>query len=166
MKELTIEQKALAYDEAVINGSRLWECGEITRENYEYIFPKIKESGDDKIRRAILNTVKYYHFKESPYMLGISQEQVIAWLEKQGGTKDKLNTMLDDSLSRETKETWNKFLDEQKPVWTEEDIKIIERIVCILDGICYYNTVDNKQEKPYQSEIDFLKSLKDRVQPK
>ena len=50
----------------------------------------------------------------------------------------------------------------QKSVRSKEDIKILERIICILDSIRYYNTVDNKQEIPYQSEIDFLKSLKDR----
>lgn len=51
---------------------------------------------------------------------------------------------------------------EQKSVRSKEDIKILERIICILDSIRYYNTVDNKQEIPYQLEIDFLKSLKDR----
>ena len=57
----------------------------------EEVFSELRESEDesedDKIRRALLNTVKYYHFKESPYMLGISQEQVISWLEKQGEKK-------------------------------------------------------------------------------
>ena len=49
---MTIEEKAKAYDEAKINGSRLWECGEITRENYEYMFPEIEESEDEKIRKT------------------------------------------------------------------------------------------------------------------
>ena len=51
---------------------------------------------------------------------------------------------------------------EQKSIRSKEDIKILERIICILDSIRYYNTVDNKQEIPYQSEIDFLNSLKER----
>ena len=42
MKEFTIEEKAKAYDEAVINCSKLWKYGEITREKYEYIFPELK----------------------------------------------------------------------------------------------------------------------------
>ena len=50
----------------------------------EEIFPELKESEDEKIRKALINTVKYYHPNESPYMHGISNESVIAWLEKQG----------------------------------------------------------------------------------
>jgi len=88
MKELTIEQKALVYDEALEIAKHYHSgMGDDVKCVLEEVFSELRESEDesedDKIRRALLNTVKYYHFKESPYMLGISQEQVIAWLEKQ-----------------------------------------------------------------------------------
>ena len=76
MKELNTEEKAKAYDEAVINGSRLWECGEITRENYEYIFPELKESEDERIRKEIISALKFANVK------GVYDKH-IAWLEKQ-----------------------------------------------------------------------------------
>jgi hypothetical protein len=47
MKELSIEEKAKRYDEALIRGSKLWESDMITRESYEYIFPDVKESEND-----------------------------------------------------------------------------------------------------------------------
>ena len=34
----SIEEKAKAYDEALEKSTQLWECGDITRENLEYIF--------------------------------------------------------------------------------------------------------------------------------
>lgn len=79
MKELSIEGKAKRYDEAVINGSRLWECGEITREDYEYIFPELKESEDERILRRIINIVDEYSAKHQ-----IDNTDCIDWLEKQG----------------------------------------------------------------------------------
>ena len=71
------------YKEALNKAKDMLSHKEIRREDMEYLFPELKESEDEKIRKALLNTVKYYHFKESPYMFDISKEQVIAWLEKQ-----------------------------------------------------------------------------------
>ena len=91
MKELSIVEKAKAYDEAVINGSRLWECGDITRENYEYIFPELKESEDDKIRKTLIHIVKGACSKYGIKYQGkeISEEKLLAWLEKQGEQNQK-----------------------------------------------------------------------------
>lgn len=78
MKELSIEEKAKLYDEAKINGSRLWECGEITRTNYEFIFPDLKESEDERIMKEIAQFIR----------MEVEDEKVgnkwIAWLKKQG----------------------------------------------------------------------------------
>ena len=94
MKELTIQEKAKRYDEALENADYYHSgMGDDVKCVLEEVFSELRESEDesedDKIRRALLNTVKYYHFKESPYMFGISQEQVIAWLENQGQTFTK-----------------------------------------------------------------------------
>lgn len=51
-------------------------------DNMDELSLELKESEDERIRKALLNTVKYYHPNESPYMFGISQEQIISWLEK------------------------------------------------------------------------------------
>ena len=90
------EDKAKAYDEAIINGSRLWECGVITRENYEYIFPELKESEDERIRKALIR----FH-KSTIDIDGIKGDDILAWLEKQC-EKKQLYIRFGDVPSNET----------------------------------------------------------------
>lgn len=61
------------------------ESGSYDKETIEYIFPELKdkESEDEKIRKALLE-----HIKGIKYFLGISKEQMIAWLEKQSKKSD------------------------------------------------------------------------------
>ena len=77
---MTIEEKAKAYDEALEKSKRLYEQGTIT-ESLAYIFPELKESEDEKIRKALIS------FLKSPFVNeNITDEHVapwIAWLEKQ-----------------------------------------------------------------------------------
>lgn len=37
------------YKEEIIRATQLWERGDITRENLEYIFPELREDEDEKI---------------------------------------------------------------------------------------------------------------------
>lgn len=87
MKELSIEEKAKYYDKAKINGSRLWECGEITRANYEYIFSELKEPDDERIRKELIKLLRnlfnnYSYFIKEPFYT-----ECITWIEKQGEQK-------------------------------------------------------------------------------
>ena len=119
MKELSVEEKAKRYDEAIIRGSRLWESDMITRENYEYIFPEVKEDEDERIRKALID---YFRWNPNGQLLNeFTNREVFAWLEKQGknnmgiseATKQKLEDNLNKALEKETPESLNKFLDEQ-----------------------------------------------------
>lgn len=93
MKELTIEQKAKAYDEA------LERAKEINREHSKkgfnssddvfYIFPELKESEDEKIRKALVNGFKDYEGWDEEWFDGITVRDAIAWLEKQSQTFTK-----------------------------------------------------------------------------
>lgn len=85
----TIEEKAKAYDEAIEKATQSWECGNITRENLEYIFPELHKSKDEKIREWLIDTLKGYHhlFEEG----GITKEDMLTWLEKQGEQKYIIN---------------------------------------------------------------------------
>ena len=87
-------------------------------------------------------------------------------LEKQGknnmgiyeSTRQKLEDSLNKALEKETPESWNEFLDEQKPAWSEEDEKMIQDII---------NDIAIAQEQVYcksrcEDEINWLKSLKNR----
>ena len=50
----------------------------------------------------------------------------------------------------------------QKPAWSEEDEERIKNILSVLDVQVCWNGATGKKENPYQKEIDWLKSLKDR----
>lgn len=99
---------------------------------------------DEKIREALINTVKYYHPNESPYMLGISNESVVAWLKKQGQVKES-------AISQHEIETCK----ENDDLKTSEDEKIRKELIGILSTYRYF----------YSKEIAWLKSLQGRVQP-
>lgn len=47
----------------------------------EYIFPELKESEDEKIRKALIR----FH-KSTINIDGVNGEKIVAWLEKQGGS--------------------------------------------------------------------------------
>lgn len=91
---LSIEEKARRYDEAIINGSRLWESGTISRESYEYIFPALKESEDDKIRDEICA----YIGAKQDISLDV-HNRWLSWLEKQGRQKFKVGDWITDNTS-------------------------------------------------------------------
>ena len=128
----TIEEKAKAYDNAVINGSRLWECGAISRENYEYIFPELKESEDERIRKELLEHCKN---QAKPYIqTGNKCPQIQSWIA---------------------------WLEKQKSSWSEEDEHRLKDTIYFLETAKkhYASTVE------LDACIDWLKNLKDRVQP-
>jgi hypothetical protein len=86
MKELSIEQKAKAYDEVVERLKdfrfeyRFSSFGDVIEEK----FPEIKESKDEKIREELLNA--FQESEDSLYMVLTPhrRESFIAWLKKQG----------------------------------------------------------------------------------
>ena len=80
MKELSVEQKAKAYDEAIRKAKDMLNYKEVRQEDVEYLFPELKES-EDKIRKELIDFVK-------SRLAGFPQcEKFIAWLEKQGEQK-------------------------------------------------------------------------------
>ena len=95
MKELSIEEKAKAYDEAIERGSRLWESDTITRESYEYIFPELKESEDERIRKALMQNLKERFGTKGNMGKGLDMPDVLAWLEKHGEKKHKVEPIRD-----------------------------------------------------------------------
>ena len=62
MKELTIEEKAKAYDEAIERASKLRVQNpfDTVSQMMEHIFPELKESEDERIRKALINGFKDY----------------------------------------------------------------------------------------------------------
>ena len=51
--------------------------------NFEYIFPELRESEDEKIRKELIDIVK-----KSPITFAFdNKDKVLSWLEKQGEQK-------------------------------------------------------------------------------
>lgn len=90
MKELTIEQKANAYDKVVKEVKEFFEGrqkmpNDVTK-TLEYLFPEFKESSEDeRIRKTIIRFFKDNYPNATKMYDGIvTVGKVITWLEKQG----------------------------------------------------------------------------------
>ena len=92
MKELSIEEKAKAYDEAIERGKQIQNTPytahwDIMKDVVEHLFPELKESNDERIRKELIEHCKN---KAEPYIqTGNECPQIqswITWLEKQGHT--------------------------------------------------------------------------------
>lgn len=87
MKELSIEEKAERYDEAIERARNLYRSEETSAEveiTCENIFPELIEFKDERIRKALMR----FH-KSTIEIDGIKGEDIIAWLEKQRQTFTK-----------------------------------------------------------------------------
>ena len=126
---MTIEQKAKAYDEAykVAEDIHRFSSNPAEIKRMEEIFPVLKESEDERIRKRIIHALY-------GDVLDIEEtNKAIVWLEKQG---------------------------RQKPAdWSEEDESYMNTTIAYL--------MDAKEfKKTAENCIIWLKSLKDRVQPR
>ncbi len=79
MKELSIEEKAKAYDKAIERAKEAASNGYVSQNFISDIFPELKVSEDERIRRNIIAALK----GEGYYDCDLTNE-CIAWLEKQG----------------------------------------------------------------------------------
>ena len=90
MKELTIEQKAKAYDEALkvlhkYDGANIM----FTQDLKEEMFPELKESEDERTRKEI---VRFIQMEVEDKTVG---NKWLAWLEKQGEQKSQDKSALE-----------------------------------------------------------------------
>ena len=150
--------------------------GAISQDTVEKYCPELKESEDERMRKSI--KVLILNMKDRGKVYDTTKEDMLAWLEKKGGQKSIVNIktwkyIVDEVLTKFNgigqyldnpqttaiaEELQRKYSLEQKPVWSEEDEKIIETISgCVLyDG--------SKMDDEKLPLIDWLKSLK--PQPK
>ena len=73
--------------------------------------------------------------------------------------------MTSESLTESLKNLYDWIIEEsvQEPVWSKEDEKIANNFISELGNLCTRKLI--KEETAYKY-VDWLKSLKDRVQPK
>ena len=80
---MTNEEKARAYDEALTTAKRIISknCSEVEKLCLECIFPQLKESEDEKIRKTL---VEYFGpSAQLDFIRGVPIQKIRDWLEKQ-----------------------------------------------------------------------------------
>ena len=81
---MTEKEKAEAYDEALERARAINNGKDVDVESgttiCEYIFPELKESEDDKIRKEIISTLRNTYWTSNRNRFN----ELVAWLEKQG----------------------------------------------------------------------------------
>ena len=125
---MTEKEKAIAYDKAIERARKLYG-----NEIAEEIFPELKESDDEKIRKWIINDIRNNINNEplnnSDYKK--KAEKAIAWLEKQGEEKpcmvqwkgDNLKEVIGFTGKDKNFEKWFKSFEEyEKYVHEHNDI--------------------------------------------
>lgn len=123
------------------------------KKSIEYIFPELKESEDEKVRKWLIDWANTVHWSEQ---FSVTKEQVLAWLENVY-TEDDINRAYkcaDEVQYRKGYEDAKKELEkqgEQKPAWSEED-----------EGMCIF-TIKILNAFHYRDNANWLKSLKERM---
>lgn len=84
------------YKEALERAKGMWEQG-MMPERVEYIFPELKESEDERIRKDIIRVFK----GEISFTAEEDNKKYIAWLEKQG-EQQHINSKDDERLRKTT----------------------------------------------------------------
>ena len=150
MKELSIEEKAKRYDEAIERAESIYNETAIpsatTKGICTYIFPELKESEDERIRGNIIATIHLYYGEP----LEDEAKEMIAWLEKQGEhskfingiqVRDKVTRNEDGVLVNlsQLNRVANKQGEQKPSEWREE----IEAAISLLKYIA------EEQEKDY-----------------
>lgn len=120
--------------------------------DYEFIFPELAESEDEKIRREII-----YHIQHCDDTIDeVAEKRMIAWLEKQGEQKPNNN-----QFTPEQADILDKYIDNflgQKSAWSEEDechMRECIEAIATKDGWSF----EEKREAKH-----WLQSIKQRIE--
>ena len=126
------------------------EISGLTRERIESIFPELKESEDERIRKEIIATIHLYYGEP----LEDEAKEMISWLEKQGNKPQGKSAL--EAIKEEKVDNANKV--ETNSAWSEEDEKNLKRVIWYIE-----NPALNVIKDTMLSE--WLKSIKGRIQP-
>ena len=143
MKELSIEEKASRYDEAIekfdviLNLNTVKKSGTIFAADVRKIFPELKESEDERMIQYFKDLAPFDKADELYEKYGFYHKDAIVWLEKQ--CEQKIKTP-EESLGIDS-DTYNKIVDEciygeQKPIdKVEPNFKVGDWVVYCNDDV-------------------------------
>ena len=135
MKELSIEEKAKAYDEA-LKVLRKYDGANIifSQSLKEEMFPELKENRDEKVKKSINRLIRYYHDVNFPTPEGFSRKDLLDWIEKRGEQESanwlqELEDKLANATPKQLAEWKEKYFKEEPAEWSEEDEDILNTII-------------------------------------
>ena len=153
------KEKAKAYDEAIGRAKKLY-----SNRIAEEIFPELKESEDEKIRKEIISILRNAYWTSNKNRFN----ELVAWLEKQRD-KDKLIQELGEYKVKYTQEVLEKYVNSTS---NKDDERLRKTAIDFLKDFAeqgYENAVEcidwlEKQGKksswkPSKEEMDVLYSL-------
>ena len=117
MKELSINEKAKAYDEAIERAKKLYGNGIIER-----IFPELKEGDDERIKK---NCIHFLELQKQHHAATFEIEECIAWLKKQGETSPILSNSSNTGKN--------------KPKFDPKTLEAFDRVLVRLTKDCIWN---------------------------
>ena len=135
----TIKQKAKCYDEALDRARVYWETDNDNtldikaKGTMEYLFPELAESDDERIRKVAIEFVKQN--TSFNYCLGISKEQILDWLKKQGKLVDEYEDKLDRCACESFNKGYKAAIEHQKEKQGEKKSKKVSLWKHWKDGI-------------------------------
>ena len=165
MKELSMEEKSKRYVKALDEAKAIHKAiRKDLKPVIEQIFPELKESEDERIRKALISVLKS-DFEKDTTIHGISVGDIIARLEKQGEQKpvewcsedeQNLNACLgyipDEFLKRWLKDIihikYDKPIDKVEPKFHEGDFikhnkaNLICKVISVNRGIYYVENIE------------------------
>ena len=117
MKELSINEKAKAYDEAIERAKKLYGNGIIER-----IFPELKEGDDERIKK---NCIHFLELQKQHHAATFEIEECIAWLKKQGETSPILSNSSNTGKN--------------KPKFDPKTLQVFDKVLVRLTRDCIWN---------------------------
>lgn len=168
MKELSIEEKAKAYDEAIERAKNFIENGDEREKTIaESIFAGLlEESEDERIRKDLIENLSNCGWTT---MANHPIKDIIAWLEKQGeqiNYNEELKKCKENPLYFYDKYCKIKIKGQKPAEWSEEDddfhFKSIESTI----EYCKKEVAENDESRYlFDEDLKWLKFLKDRMIP-
>jgi len=171
MKELSIEEKAKRYDEALEKAKQFHDrdlFAECNGNLVEYIFLELKEREDEKIRKELirafksLNTIKVWN--------GIERTDILDWLERQNSNVDNANKEYWRGYREGKQEILDKYAElenqgehKDKVSVTEDLYEHIRNVYCCIEDAM---TCENpKDMKDYLNQANYdAKSAFDMIE--
>ena len=140
---MTEKEKAEAYDEALERARAINNGKDVDVESgttiCEYIFPELKESEDEKIRKEIISILRNAYWTSNRNRFN----ELVTWLEKQGD-KDKLIQELGEYKVKYTQEVLEKHINSMN---NKDDERLRKTTIAFLKDFA---------EKGYENAVECI----------